>query len=504
MSASRREFLRRSGHWAIGGLSAPFLAGRARADGVLSATDFGLVADAGEDGSGTDNRKPLLDFLNRLAKGDVREATIPAGRYRVSAPVAAGSHLLRDLALYAEGAELVFTSPEPRRNRGYLVLSNTLRRGGRLKIEGLSARLNRPAVRIANSDLIRLDGFNRYSVTGLRIGSADNMALTIGRRDARFRFVPEEVRVSECRIGGWRERDPHLYASVGDTGIWIISPAVETTVTDCDVRETGDDGIYVGHSATRTIQRVVIRNNTLRDSGARAIGVGVPQCEIVDNSVDRTNCPAIICEWMDGGDASNTLIRGNWIRNAGQLEAGQVGRRIIGKVQPCGVFIYQPGGGIRMEGNVIEGAREGAVHIHAHQEGNFDGLEIVGDRYDRLWTDKDGRPREDGRRAVFQRSGEAATAVRGFSARDVAISRTEARLFWWQSSGTEPDGEVVAERIRYQDCGSLPPRIDMRARGPSSGLPSFRVTWMARDCDDDAPQTNEPGIDIRRLAWNQP
>ncbi|WAC28690.1 right-handed parallel beta-helix repeat-containing protein [Ancylobacter sp. SL191] len=403
----------------------------------LNATDFAITADAGEDGSGTDNRTAFQAFFTELATGGYSEAVIPGGRYAISGDLFLGSATLESLAIYGQGAEFIFTAPEPKMG-ARLRVAATRRQGGALHIEGLLLRHNRPTVRTGGSDMVGLSGFRAYRIEDITIPSADNMGITIGRGDAKApRFVPESIIISGCDVGGRRESQPHSNASIGDTGIWIVSPAVETRITRCRVRETGDDGIYVGHSDAQNIRRVEIDNNDVQDSGARGIVIAVPNGHLRDNSIRRTNIAGIVCETMDGGMASDLLIERNLVVDAGTLKDNVLGQRLMKKVHPHGIFIYEPGRNITLRDNVIRTPLGDGLKILSHPLGDLSGVRLEGGSFEGIGS----RPGSSSA-VVLRREGNAPTRCLDVEARGVQVIDSPAPLLAWSNNAPEADGPV--------------------------------------------------------------
>lgn len=418
-----------------------------RTGAILSASDFGVKADAGEDGSGTDNRAAFQAFFDVLATGRYEEAHIPPGKYALSEEVHLRSGRLGRLTLHGDGAEMIFTPPEPKAYRGFLNIWAQTQMGDFLRVEGLTLRLNRPSVRVGGSDMLRLSGFRVFEVEGVTIPSADNMGLTIGRSRAKGEIVvPDAILVRDCDIGGRREALPHSHGSIGDSGIWIVAPAIQTRITGCRVRETGDDGLYVGHYVGRfpdtTIARVEIDNNDVRDAGARGIGISVPHAHVHDNVVMRTNCPGMTCERMDAGDGSHALIENNYFKAAGRLEAGIIGARMMRKVHPHAIFINQPGGDITMRGNVIEAPLCDGINVLTHRDGDIRDLRIEGGSFRQIAPSDQARPYFGQTVAAFRRTGGLSRCL------DVTMGATEiidsnCLIAAWNNGTDLPDGPLT-------------------------------------------------------------
>lgn len=417
----------------------PIAARPARAR-TLDAQAFSPEAGAGDDGSGADSTDALQAFLSELSLGNYTHARIPPGRYRLTRSLSAVSPSIGDLVLEATGTEFVFDIPKPERNRAYLRISNSARLGGRLTLVGLTTRLARPAIRVGGSDMIRLSGFREYNVAGIAIPSADNMGLTIGRGDP-MGWTPDRIIVESCIFGGRRESRLHSHGSIGDTAVWIVSPAIETRVTGCRISETGDDAIYVGHSNTKAVLRVEIRENTLADIGV-GIGISVPGAEVVGNRIDRTNVCAIRCERQNDNQASGAIIEGNVICRAGQLEAGDIGEHIIPKTHPHAIFVHEPVGRVTVSNNQIKGTRGCALVVLSHNDGPTESLYVEGGQYDRIGIDRNGTPLAHGRSAVFRRAGFVPNEIRNFIARGVSVRGSNHPLLDWTVSGFHADGPI--------------------------------------------------------------
>lgn len=446
----------------FGTLALPAVA-RAAPSRWLRAADYGLRADAGEDGSGTDNAPMLQAILDALASGQFAGVALPRGRYAVGAPIRFAADDFATLTIDGGGAELVFTMPAAAVNRACLAVESPGQTGGRLAIGNLSARLTRPAQRIEGCDMIRLRGFRDYTVESLTIASADNMALTIGRGDRRGRpFLPDSVIVRQCRIGGRSEATPHSHGSIGDSAIWIVTPGRTTEVSRCTIRDAGDDGIYVGESIA-PIDSVRIFGNDIRRVG-RGVGLSVPNARIFNNRIERTNGPGIGLERLHDNDASHSAIENNTFIAAGQLEAGEIGARMIPKVHPHGIFIYQPGGPLRLSGNIIAMPRESAVAIETHRDGNLADITVTGGRF----TGIGGGTAPSPKASVFRRDGAARTTCSRFIARDFVVAASAAPLLRWQASGDRPDSEILVSGARLIGC-RLPDSVPLVSLSQRAG-----------------------------------
>lgn len=382
---------------------------------------------------------------------DARSDTIrvPPGRYVLTEPIRLATGHRPSLTLDLSGVDLVFSGITPARNLAFVHVQADAP-GQTLTLRGLTVRLDRSSVRTPGSDMIRLAGFASYEVQGLRVLSADNMGLCIGRGDP-FSFAPESISIVDCEFGGWAADMPHSHASIGDTAIWIVTPARRTTVRRCRIEHTGDDAIFVGHSASAAIREVTIEANSIaRCSGG--IGVAVPHARIIGNHIRRTNNAAIRCEVQNGNQASNCLIAGNTIIDAGQLEAGELGQQMIPKWHPHAIWVYQGGGRIRIEDNTIRRCRgSGFVLMPHHEQGSLSDVRIQGGRVDGVGVDDAGRALHDSvRHAVIRRASVAGHAVRGLVAADIAIHGLVQPLLVWINRECADDGPPVLERMRLQ------------------------------------------------------
>jgi hypothetical protein len=455
---------------------------RLAAAGYLNGQSFGFKADAGADGSGTDNAPAFQAFLDQMLQGGYREGVIPPGRYALGQTLSMHSEDIQNVILHAEAVELIFTLPSAQERRAYLSIINPAAQAELLRLEGLSVRLNRPASRVAHSDMIRLYGFHRYDIDQVNIPSADNMGLTIGRGGPKVgRPTPRSISIRGCRIGGHREALEHSHGSIGDTGIWIISPAEETHISDCVIRETGDDGLFVGHAASKAIRKVTIKNNIFRDNGARAIGIAVPNVDVLENDIDRTNGPGIICEWQNGGDASSSFIARNKIHRAGQLEPGDIGSSLMAKRNSQGIMIHQPGGSIRIEDNEISAVRGDGISVFSHREGPFDGLTIQGGIFREIGVDRAGIPRPSTDRvAVFSRAGSYPSSVSGVQIANCKVDQSSALLLRWQSTAISDDGPVSVRGLQLSNV-TIPSEGLVQIGSRLAGRPERVVVDVAFD-----------------------
>lgn len=452
----------------------------AHSSSTLDGSAFGLSGSAGEDGSGPDETNALQSFFDELARRNYTQARIPPGRYRITRPLKLISSSIGTIIIDAHGAEFVFDIPEPEMRRAYLWIGNPARTGRQLQLTGLTARLNRPAIRTPHSDMIRLIGFRDYFVADISIPSADNMGLTIGRGDP-LGWTPDSIVVENSSFGGRREAQPHSYGSIGDSAVWIISPAAETRVSGCRVRETGDDGIFVGHSNSRSISSIVIRDNTLSDT-CGGIGTAMPNTEIVGNRLNRTNVFAIRCEWQNGNQGSEARIVDNEIISAGQMEAGDIAAGMIRKMHPHAIFIYEPVGRVRIENNRISRTRGCALALLPHNEAPLTDVVVEGGTYSEIGVDRNGRPQRGSNGiAVFRRAPSQFQSVNRFSAQGPVVIDTQQPLLFWSMNGTEGDSGIAVRNARLIDCDLTGTAlVQVRSRVPMAGV-DLQVTYSAEN-----------------------
>jgi hypothetical protein len=184
---------------------------------------------------------------------------------------------------------------------------------------------------------------------------------------------------------------------------------------------------------------------------------------------------------MDGGDASHAFISHNIIRNAGRLEAGQIAELMIPKYHPHGIFIYQPGGDIRIEENLVEFPLECGVCIYSHPDGDFKGLQVSGGEFRGVGESAGLGVNANQYNAVFRRSGSAKRKVSNFSARNVRIQDSHHSLLVWASTGEANEEGVEITNASLVGCDLRPDTPLVRLSGRGSGVPNdVRVSVNAR------------------------
>lgn len=337
---------------------------------------------------------------------------------------------------------LIFTGIGPRKNRPYIWIRGDQVRGSSIRMMGVSLALDRPSVRIAGSDLVRLSGFDQYDVSDLSLLSADNMALTIGRSDKNG-WVPRSINVTACSLGGLRFEAQHSHGSIGDSAIWIVSPAKNTLVRNNVITETGDDAIYVGHATNSEPVSILIENNVIRNT-VGGIGVSVPNSVIRNNRLQKTSVCAIRTENQNGYSGSGANIVENIIENPGQLELGDIAINMIPKVHPHGIFLYNSGKGARLERNVVRGSRGSGVAILAPMAGSMTVVSGSGDRFEFIGVDRYGRQLTDrkGIAAYSKYSGRG--RVNGLSAVDIHLGSFSVPVINWSLNQEDVDVTVDA------------------------------------------------------------
>lgn len=399
--------------------------------------------------TGNGRAELLATFADAASDGQSSVARSSGGRYVLTEPVrvAAGRQPLMTLDL--SNVELVFGGIAPGRNQAFLHI-HAVMPGQSLVLKGLTVRLARRSIRTPGSDMIRLSGFANYELDGVRVLSADNMGLCIGRGDP-FSFTPDAISIANCEFGGWRADLPHSHASIGDTAIWVITPARRTSIQRCHIRETGDDAIFVGHSASTKIEELRIQDNDIV-SCSGGIGVAVPHARITANRIRRTNNAAIRCEVQNGNQASNCVIAGNTIIEAGQLSQGELGQHMIPKWHPHAIWVYQGGGGIHIEDNTIRRCRGSAIVLMPHRElGALSNVHIQGGLVQGVGVDDTGQPVAEGvKHAVIRRAAVAGLPVRGLIASDMVVEDLVHPLLVWINRECADDDPPVLQRMRLR------------------------------------------------------
>lgn len=371
--------------------------------------------------------------------GLYRRLFIPPGVYPCSKQILIESPLLLDLDIECNGALVLVTAPTPEPNKRYFSVVNTARSGRNLRLSGLSIRHNRPVGRVANTDMVRLAGFSDYHVSDVIVGSSDNMGITVGRGDPKG-FTPNSVSLFRLKIGGHRERTPHEYASIGDSGIWVVNAPSRCLIIDPVVRETGDDGILVGETVSSLAGNVSIRNANVSDCGGNGICVSVPRGEIT-GVIRRTNQSGVALQKLQSTQASDFKVS-VLIEDAGRLRAGVIGKKMIPKWNPWGVWIYQAegGGNIDLSGTHIVRSFGAGINIQTLGSGSWGGISGA------VKLERIAEPDSDG--LVFTRNPAALrrSSTGGGTIVDVdlnlELTKTSCAWIWWAALGPLPDSNL--------------------------------------------------------------
>lgn len=447
---------------ALSGLTAFAATATARA-GMPSAEQRQIDLLPGRESAGR-NWDVLQSALSVWVASDEGRITLPQGTFFIDRPLKVDAFDARALVIEGDDTQLIFSEILPRENLAYFWVKGRQIVGSSIRLAKISLCLARPSIRTSGSDLLRLTGFDKYDVSWLDLPSADNMALTIGRTDNNG-WVPHSISITHCAIGGLRFSVPHSHGSIGDTAIWIVSPARETRIRHNMIRETGDDGIYVGHATSPEPVSTLIENNVMHDT-VGGIGVSVPNAVIRSNHIKRTSVCAIRTETQNGVTGSSASIISNIIELPGQLEAGDIGQRMIPKVHPHGILLYNSGSGARLEGNIIRGARGSGVGIIAPRDGFMSTVTSDGDSFESIGVDRSGHqlPERKGTAAYSKYSGKG--RVDGLHATNIHLRNFSIPVINW-SLNQEDKNPVIEASVAELQGSRLPEAPIATFRAPS-------------------------------------
>ena len=401
---------------------------------AVSALWFGARPDSDVSGVGTDNVAAFGAWMAAVAAGVYERFVIPPGRYACSGVIQAGSAAMRRVVIDAAGAEIIITGA-PALSQRYFQVFAVGQVGESLTVRGLTMRHNRPTSRQAGTDMISVSGFRHYVLENLRVGSADNMGIVVGRNDPAG-FVPESLTMIAPRVGGHYEATPHLYAPIGDTGIWVVAAPKVTHIVAPYVEGTGDDGLLVGHSTAATSGQTFITDAEVRDAGGNGIVVSVPNGRITGR-VDRTNQAGVALIPLDGSRGGKMTVDVD-IQRPGQLLAGDVGTNMLAKLNPWGVWIWQGGAGsgeISLDGTRIRDSYSAAINIQP--TGGL--LSAISGKVfcSRIGEQLGGGINANG--AILRRSSTGGDAALSKVALEVEVRDCRVPLIAWNNSGTADD-----------------------------------------------------------------
>lgn len=365
VSPTRRAWMA----FALGGLAA---AAHAQSPAVparvLDAAAFGARGDGR-----TDDTAALQAWATALSEMPEPRARLQPGVYLCGAELVIRGSGLQSFQLDAPGAEIVVTAPAAQ-NKRYLRVANITQSGGVCRISGLSMRHDRPTERSSGTDMVSVAGFADYVLEDITVSSADNMGITVGRGDPKG-YAPRSCVIRRPVVGGRQESEPHSHASIGDTGIWVVNAPQRTEILDAKVRSTGDDGILVGHSHSPLAGNCQILNADVRDTGANGILVAVPHGRITGR-VDRTNGSGVALIRLDGAQGSQMRVEVD-IRRPGRLLAGDIGRDMIPKRNPWGIWVWQGGpdaGQLDLDGCAVSDTFASAIVLQPYKDGALAGI----------------------------------------------------------------------------------------------------------------------------------
>lgn len=261
------------------------------------------------------------------------------------------------------GLNILFTAKFPVAGKAYLDFKSQSGTSSSITLRNAIVGIDRPSIRTPDSDLIRINGFD-FVEADLAISCADNMGLTVGR--SAKNLAPRLVKVKLSCLG--REFDqPHSHAPIGDTAVWLPNGA-ENIDFEISGRGTGDDFIFVGP---------LPRFHVVKGSPSRTIRIDISDCatgvKVASNSVNITGSvrntvgPAIAVtpglfasDWVPKVDGCRIHAR---VDRAGQLEAGDIGQRIIPLQKNSGsaVWVYGSVSNLDIDGSVFSDLRGGAI-----------------------------------------------------------------------------------------------------------------------------------------------
>lgn len=299
---------------------------------LINIKQFGIKNDGATDN--TVAFQKLATFLSSLTKFVL---TMPAGTYINSTYFRVQSSVLTHATINADDAEYVVTAPTPIVG-GYFEVTNTLKTGLYLTINGLIARMNRATVRTGNVDMVRVRGFKNYVINNICIPSSDNNGLSVGRSDGSF--VPDSLQIIAPVIGG-RVTTGDSHAPIGDTGIWMNCAAKVTHITSPQINGTGDDGILIGHATEAESGGCYITNCDIRNCGAAGISLSAPR-GVVTGRITRTNNAGVFLTLLDTKQAADIHVQVD-MQEIGYLQAGEIGTNIIPKSNPHAIYINTGG-----------------------------------------------------------------------------------------------------------------------------------------------------------------
>jgi hypothetical protein len=450
---------------------------------VISLHDFmsdEAILDSQSMAPRLDHYANLKAFALAMATGENHHFKIPSGRYLCSGEIVAASELLGDVLVEADGAEIVITSPRPEPSKRYFCIANTKQHGGKLVVRGLAMRHNRPAGRVANTDMMRFSGFDEYYLEDLHVASSDNMGITIGRGDPSG-YCPRSVRLIRPRVGGRYEREQHAYASIGDSGIWIVNAPAHCEIIAPVVESTGDDGILVGETVSPKAGDVHIIDALVSDCGGNGICVSVPRGRITGH-IKKTNQSGVSLQHLQGTEASDFSVAA-LIEDAGQLRVGDVGMKMIQKWNPWGVWIYQSGRGGRVDlsGTVVRRSLGSGVNIQTYGDGDL--RTITGNvTLESVCQDSKGDPGWGVDQAALRRSGTGKGSVSDVTL-TLKILRSHCPWVLWLINGPQADSRIAVTidaddsplHDAYGEGGRARIRLRRVDRNPHPGLKDFSL-----------------------------
>lgn len=217
----------------------------------------------------------------------------------------------------------------------------------------------------------------------------------------------------------------------------ISSPVVDST---------GDDGILVGETVSPKAGNVFIDNARISNCGGNGICVSVPRGRITGR-IRRTNQSGVALQRLQGTEGSDIRLQVE-IDEAGQLQAGEIGRRMIPKYNPYGVWIYQSGGRIDLDGTVVRKSYAAGINLQVPRDGTLS--HIVGRvELDTVCEDMAGQPSGGKDQAALRRSATGRGTVSDIKL-DLLVKNSKCPLVAWYSSGSGPD-ERIDLQLRAED-----------------------------------------------------
>lgn len=475
-----------------------------------------LKDDAGRDGSGTDNLAAYNQLFTDALTAGATDVILPKGWHMASAPVGVSLPAgYKKLRIHGDGHMLINTSahteapdnsttPTPNQNRSWFYVRCPTNDAGYLEINGLGVTQARRSIRTGGCANVQVRGILRTRLEGLIIPRADNHGITTN--PDHNTFVPELLEILRCRIGGdlvaetmvgsVTQTTVNTHGPVGDTGLWIVSPALETLLEGNWIFGTGDDMLMLGHNSTALLGGTQRRKPTVRGNTGVACANGMkilcPDVEVVGNTVDLTlnggvyvNTDEVVQAGIGGERA---LIARNRFLRIGHRDNSDVNASTNVGVVNTGAIILQSSQTVVVDNYVDNTKQEGlTITDNSYGLNTTEDILIARNHFKNIGCSRDGQtldPQNNNKPAILRKLGGSGKVVKDVYIVDNIVENSNMVPVMW-NVGAALDDNIVVERTRL---------INVNMAGSTYALVWINATGSGRVTNFKGGSREEPAF----------